>query len=256
MSNKEVLETSKKIRDHLKEVTGKKFIYNKESNLKFIRARMREGFDLDDFKYVIDVKSHQWLDDPEMDKYLRVKTLFNASNFEGYVNEKIFEKEDLSSNITNDQELRHSASKLKDFILENCENLLKSGLEIKHSDLNIITKMDLKQNGYYDIKLVPLQKFETLYSVIKFRMTIKNIFEELNTKWVCSSVVNNDIRFIDTFRHRVKKIYDNRNFNKLFVPSENNNLRKEPSKEDVWNRMDELGIDRKMTVKQFFKNKK
>ena len=36
---------------------------------------------------MIDIKTSQWLNDKKMNIYLRPKTLFNASNFESYLNE-------------------------------------------------------------------------------------------------------------------------------------------------------------------------
>lgn len=52
-----------------------------------IKARYREGFDLDDFKTVIDNKTATWKGKPEWDKFLRPETLF-GTKFEGYLNEK------------------------------------------------------------------------------------------------------------------------------------------------------------------------
>ena len=53
-----------------------------------ISGRQADGFSLEDFKYVIDIKSAQWKDDPKMDKFLRPSTLFRPSNFESYLQEK------------------------------------------------------------------------------------------------------------------------------------------------------------------------
>ncbi|MYZ41401.1 conserved phage C-terminal domain-containing protein [Schauerella aestuarii] len=56
-----------------------------EANLRLVRARLSEGYSLDDVKAVIDAKAAQWGDDAEMSKYLRPETLFGASKFSGYV---------------------------------------------------------------------------------------------------------------------------------------------------------------------------
>ena len=48
---------------------------------KLIRARWLEGFSLDDFKKVIDLKAEEWLHDPYWRKFLRPETLF-GSRFE------------------------------------------------------------------------------------------------------------------------------------------------------------------------------
>jgi predicted phage replisome organizer/uncharacterized phage protein (TIGR02220 family) len=52
-----------------------------------IRARWNEGFRVDDFKKVIDIKTAEWLNDKEMNKFLRPETLF-GTKFESYLNQK------------------------------------------------------------------------------------------------------------------------------------------------------------------------
>lgn len=49
-----------------------------------IRARFNEGFNVDDFKTVIDFKADQWGSDERMVEYLRPETLF-GNKFEGYL---------------------------------------------------------------------------------------------------------------------------------------------------------------------------
>ena len=56
-----------------------------------IRARIREGFTVEDFKKVIDLKTAEWMHDPRMCKYLRPATLF-GSKFESYFNQKSIKK--------------------------------------------------------------------------------------------------------------------------------------------------------------------
>lgn len=57
-----------------------------EANLRFIRARMGEGFDSRALKAVIDDRVAEWGKDPKMAQYLRPETLFNATKFHAYVN--------------------------------------------------------------------------------------------------------------------------------------------------------------------------
>ena len=52
-----------------------------------IKARLDEGYTVDDFKTVIDKKVKAWKDDPKMSAYLRPETLFRPSHFESYLNE-------------------------------------------------------------------------------------------------------------------------------------------------------------------------
>ena len=61
---------------------------NVESNFKHIKARMNDGFTIDDFKIVIDKKCQEWKG-TEFEKYLTPETLFRPSNFEKYLNQKI-----------------------------------------------------------------------------------------------------------------------------------------------------------------------
>ena len=57
-----------------------------ENTIKLIQARMSEGYSIEDFITVNQKKVKQWLDDPEMSKFLRPETLY-GKKFEGYLNE-------------------------------------------------------------------------------------------------------------------------------------------------------------------------
>lgn len=76
----------KEIIDHLNLSCGKSFKHTTPNTRDLIRARVNEGYGLDDFKKVIDTKSAQWKDNQEMNQYLRPKTLF-GTKFESYLNE-------------------------------------------------------------------------------------------------------------------------------------------------------------------------
>jgi uncharacterized phage protein (TIGR02220 family) len=54
---------------------------------RLVKARWNEGFRLNDFRAVIDVKAKQWEGEPKMVGYLRPATLFAPSHFDGYLNE-------------------------------------------------------------------------------------------------------------------------------------------------------------------------
>ena len=56
-------------------------------NMGFISARLKEGYKKERFFHAIDCKVADWKNDQKMNEYLRPKTLFNASNFEGYANQ-------------------------------------------------------------------------------------------------------------------------------------------------------------------------
>jgi uncharacterized phage protein (TIGR02220 family) len=72
---------------HLNLMTGKKFQHGTAATKQTIRARWNDGFILEDFKSVIDIKCAQWKTDPKMELYLRPQTLF-GTKFESYLNEK------------------------------------------------------------------------------------------------------------------------------------------------------------------------
>ena len=72
---------------YLNKRTSKEFRATTPETKALIRARINEGFGVDDFKKVIDIKCRQWLKGEQF-KYLRPKTLF-GSKFEGYLQEWI-----------------------------------------------------------------------------------------------------------------------------------------------------------------------
>ena len=70
--------------EYLNQKTGKKFKAGSKANQKHIKARLSEGFTLEDFKRVIDLKCEEW-SGSQMDMYLRPETLF-GSKFDSYLN--------------------------------------------------------------------------------------------------------------------------------------------------------------------------
>lgn len=79
----------KEIIDYLNIKLNSNYRYGSESNNKYIRARLNEGFTVDNFKQVIDVKYDEWIKKPEMVQYLRPSTLF-GNKFEQYLNQKTY----------------------------------------------------------------------------------------------------------------------------------------------------------------------
>lgn len=61
-----------------------------------IKARLAEGFTVEDFKTVIDKKCAEWLGDEKMEKYLRPETLF-GTKFEGYLNARTTKREGMKA---------------------------------------------------------------------------------------------------------------------------------------------------------------
>ena len=67
--------------------TNKNFKPNAKATQDFIKARLKDGYSIDDFKKVIDNKCYQWMG-TEQEQYLRPETLFRPSHFESYLNEE------------------------------------------------------------------------------------------------------------------------------------------------------------------------
>ena len=73
--------------DHLNERTGSHYRHGTQGTEKYIRARLAEGYTVEDLNAVTDTKADQWQADEKMAKYLRPSTLFNADKFPGYLEE-------------------------------------------------------------------------------------------------------------------------------------------------------------------------
>ena len=71
---------------YLNQVANKRYKFVDKTK-RLLLARFKEGYTLDDFKQVIDIKTAEWKDSPEFSKYLRLETLF-GSKFDGYLNQK------------------------------------------------------------------------------------------------------------------------------------------------------------------------
>lgn len=72
---------------YLNEKAGTKYRASSEKTKEKIRARLAEGYTLEDFKTVIDNKCADWLN-TDYEKFLRPETLFSPK-FEGYLNQKM-----------------------------------------------------------------------------------------------------------------------------------------------------------------------
>ena len=72
---------------YLNEICCTSYQPNAKETKRLIKARLNDGFTVDDFKAVIYKKAKQWKDDPKMCGFLRPQTLF-GTKFESYLNEK------------------------------------------------------------------------------------------------------------------------------------------------------------------------
>ena len=63
---------------YLNQKTNSTYKPGTKKTKELITARWNEGFILEDFKKVIDLKAEEWLHDPYWNKYLRPETLFGT----------------------------------------------------------------------------------------------------------------------------------------------------------------------------------
>ena len=87
LNNNKPLKMEIEILEYLNKTAGKKFKPT-PTNLGFISGRLGEGYKPEDLRRVVDLKVEEWLDDSKWDKFLRPETLFNATKFSGYANQK------------------------------------------------------------------------------------------------------------------------------------------------------------------------
>ena len=70
---------------YLNEKANTNYRASTKNTQSFIKARLKEGFTVEDFKKVIDIKAKSWVG-TDFEKYLRPSTLF-GTKFENYLNE-------------------------------------------------------------------------------------------------------------------------------------------------------------------------
>lgn len=85
---------------YLNEKTQSNYRATTGNTRKHIVARLKQCYTVDNFKYVIDVKCAEWLNDPKMAQYLRPETLFTERNFENYLNTKMPTKAQYKPQVT------------------------------------------------------------------------------------------------------------------------------------------------------------
>ena len=84
----------KEIIEYLNDKADKQYKHTTNKTQSMIRARFNEGFNLEDFKSVIDTKFKEW-NNTDMDKFIRPETLF-GTKFESYLNQSVeSSKEDI-----------------------------------------------------------------------------------------------------------------------------------------------------------------
>ena len=109
----------KEIIDYLNEKADRSYKSSTDKTRTKIKARFDEGFDLSDFKNVIDTKVAEWLDDSEMDQFIRPQTLF-GTKFEGYLNQSMpDDAEDKRETATSGKNLSRNNYEITDKFKKN-----------------------------------------------------------------------------------------------------------------------------------------
>lgn len=75
--------------NHLNLRAGTQYRATTANTRKLVKARLKEGFTVEDMKLVIDKKCAEWSNNPEMARFLRPDTLF-GNKFEGYLNARSY----------------------------------------------------------------------------------------------------------------------------------------------------------------------
>lgn len=78
-------ETVKQVIEYLNSKTGKRFRPTNKAAKRCVNARLNEGYDLDDFCKVIDIKVAEWAG-TDYEKYLNPETLF-GNKMDKYLNQ-------------------------------------------------------------------------------------------------------------------------------------------------------------------------
>lgn len=104
----------KEIIDYLNIKTGKRYTGKTKSHREHIIARLKEGFNVNDFKTVIDNQVNAWGSDEKMKQYIRPETLF-CGKFETYLNNVEDEKQKRS------REDREINERQREAIRQSCE---------------------------------------------------------------------------------------------------------------------------------------
>ena len=88
VKNERIKDIVEKVIDYLNHSVGKHYKPGSKNCQKYITARLNEGYKLEDFQRVIDIKCKEWLNSEKMTTYLRPETLF-GTKFESYLQQAL-----------------------------------------------------------------------------------------------------------------------------------------------------------------------
>lgn len=102
-NNKEIYkEICNRVITRLNELNNTKYSTTSDSNMKFIKGRLDDGYKEEDLILVVEKMSYLWNQPSEKDmrQYLRPSTLFRPTNFENYLNMPVREQSRTLTNTT------------------------------------------------------------------------------------------------------------------------------------------------------------
>ena len=112
LNNKELNNNIYYIVEYLNNKINSHYKSSTKSTRDKIKARLNEGFTLDDFKNVIDKKYAEWKG-TEFEKFLRPETLF-GTKFESYLNQPMTKKSLKDISLKELEEMRNETNRLHD----------------------------------------------------------------------------------------------------------------------------------------------
>ena len=85
--NNNIKSICREVITYLNQVTNKNFNKNTAGHHKYIKARLKEGYELKDFKHVVNVMAATWMG-TDYERYLQPQTLF-GNKFDSYLNRRM-----------------------------------------------------------------------------------------------------------------------------------------------------------------------
>lgn len=117
----------------MNETTGSNYKATSKKTQSLIRARLLDGFTVDDFQTVITKKAKEW-QETDMAQYLRPETLF-GTKFEGYLNQPEVQNNRRSPISRAEQERQEAINVVNELIAEYEEEEQQNG-QSKHDESN------------------------------------------------------------------------------------------------------------------------
>ncbi|MGR5900833.1 conserved phage C-terminal domain-containing protein [Bacillus cereus] len=123
----EITEYIVEIVNYLNTTCNKSYRTSTKKTQTLIKARLAEGYKVEQFKKVIDIKKSHWFGDAKWDEYLRPETLF-GTKFESYLNSKPKTKQ--HSEMSAEERLEHFQKKQRNKMICHSRGVLNGREEL------------------------------------------------------------------------------------------------------------------------------